>query len=107
MKNMGIVTKVALTFFLINHTAIANRASAASNWLADPNSGHSVENPPDCNNKTDSTTTIPVEKYLSVEMVLAAGPLISSKYSCRVNLAKCVQVSMVVSAKADTVKATN
>src|SRR5690606_36685583 len=64
MKNMGIVTKVALTFLLINHTAIANRASAASNWLADPNSGHSVENPPDCNNKTDSTTTIPVEKYL-------------------------------------------
>src|SRR5690606_29360120 len=54
----------------------------------------------------DKTTTTAVEIYLLVDMTRPTGPLTSSQYSCRVNLANRVQVSMVFSAKAETVNAT-
>ena len=66
---------------VFKNTASAIRTSAASNWFAEPNSGHTLFYPPSVNKYPKNKVTI-VAKYLLVNTLrtppIFAGSVVSS-----------------------------
>ena len=62
INTIGITTNHTAFFLCSSQVAMVNKATAASNWLAEPKIGQMEVNSPESSNRPESTMTIKVAK---------------------------------------------